>query len=67
LAQAASSASPLFTLSTQNTSTAGAHTHTLTINSDGAHTHTVSVGNTGSGTAHNNLQPFILGTAYVKL
>ncbi|MEL7568962.1 MAG: hypothetical protein AAGU14_00195 [Eubacteriaceae bacterium] len=31
-----------------NTSTAGAHTHVITIN------------NTGSGTAHNNLQPYIV-------
>jgi hypothetical protein len=27
----------------------------------------VTVGNTGSGTPHNNLPPFILGTAYLKL
>jgi microcystin-dependent protein len=67
LAAASNTAAPMFTYSTQNTSTDGAHTHTLNINADGAHTHTVSVGNTGSGTAHNNLQPFILGTAYIKL
>ena len=28
----------------------GAHTHPLSINSDGAHTHTVSVGNAGAHT-----------------
>lgn len=27
--------------------------------SGGAHTHTVTIGSTGSGTAHNNLQPYI--------
>ncbi len=28
-------------------------------NSSGAHSHTVTVNNTGSGTAHNNMQPYL--------
>ncbi len=34
---------------TGETSSAGAHTHTVSVGSAGAHTHTISVGNTGSG------------------
>lgn len=37
----------------------GAHTHSVTIQSDGAHQHTVTIANTGSNTAHNNLPPYI--------
>ena len=37
----------------------GAHTHSVTIQSNGAHQHTVTINNTGSGTAHNNLPPYI--------
>ena len=48
---------------TQATKSAGAHTHSVTINSAGNHTHTVSVGNAGSGNKHNNTQPYI--TCYV--
>ena len=36
-------------------SSSGAHTHTVP-----NHTHTGSIANTGSGTAHNNLQPYIV-------
>ena len=39
------------------TSSAGAHTHTVTVNNSGAHAHTITVGNSGSGTAMNMLQP----------
>lgn len=41
---------------TQNTFSAGAHTHSVTTVSAGAHTHTV---NSGAATAHNNIQPSI--------
>ena len=42
---------------TGSTSSAGAHTHTVTVNNNGAHAHTITVGNSGSGTAMNMLQP----------
>ena len=35
------------------TSTTGAHTHSVTVNSNGAHTHSGTTGGTGSGTALN--------------
>lgn len=38
---------------TGSTSTTGAHTHSVTVNSNGAHTHTGTTGGTGSGTAFN--------------
>lgn len=38
---------------TGSTSTTGAHTHTVTVNSNGAHTHTGTTNSTGSGTAFN--------------
>ena len=38
---------------TGSTSTTGAHTHTVTVNSNGAHTHTGTTNATGSGTAFN--------------
>lgn len=53
------------------TSSEGAHTHAITINSGGAHTHSASsasagahthsitVNNTGSGQPHNNMPPFL--------
>lgn len=41
------------------TSSAGAHTHSVTIQTGGAHQHTVTVNSAGSGTAHNNLPPYI--------
>jgi microcystin-dependent protein len=37
-----------------NVSTAGAHTHTVTVNNT-----TATNQNTGGGSAHNNLQPYI--------
>lgn len=48
-------------------SAAGAHTHSLSINSNGAHTHTVSVGNTGSGQAHENRPPYYALAYIMKL
>jgi microcystin-dependent protein len=42
---------------THTLSSDGAHTHTFTTDSAAAHTHTIA--NEGSGTAHNNLQPYI--------
>ena len=42
-----------------NMSSAGAHTHSVTVQSGGAHQHTVTINNAGSGTAHNNLPPYI--------
>ena len=57
-----------------NTTSAGAHTHTVTINNSGAHTHQVTInnntgahthnvngntGSTGSGTALNTQDPYI--------
>lgn len=53
------------------TSSSGAHTHTITVNSGGAHTHSagsagagehthsITVNNTGSGQAHNNMPPYL--------
>ena len=42
---------------TGSTSTAGAHTHTVSVNNNGAHSHTITVGNSGSGTAMSLVQP----------
>ena len=41
------------------TASAGAHTHTVTVQSAGSHTHTVTVGNTGEGAAMNLLPPYV--------
>lgn len=53
------------------TSSNGAHSHSITVNSGGdhthgassasagAHTHSITVNNTGSGQAHNNMPPFL--------
>ena len=53
------------------TSSNGAHTHTITVNSGGAHrhgassasagahTHSITVSNTGSGQAHSNMPPYL--------
>lgn len=46
---------------------AGSHTHTVTIANSSTHTHTVTIANAGSGEAHNNMQPFVLLTYYIKL
>ena len=44
-----------------NTTSAGAHTHQVTINNSGGHTHNVNgnTGSTGSGTALNTQDPYI--------
>ena len=41
------------------TASAGAHTHTVTVQSAGSHTHTVTVGNTGGGAAMSLLPPYV--------
>lgn len=41
-----------------STSTAGDHTHSVSITSAGAHTHTVTVDNAGSGGSHENRPPY---------
>ena len=35
------------------------HNHSVTVNSGGAHSHTVTIESTGSGSAHNNMQPYL--------
>lgn len=45
--------------STLATTSAGTHSHTVTIASADAHTHTVTVNNTGRGSAMNNMQPYL--------
>lgn len=49
------------------TDAAGAHSHTLSINSSGVHTHTFTSGSTGSGNAMAILNPARAGTFYLKL
>lgn len=44
---------------TGETASAGAHTHTVTVQSAGSHTHTVTVGNTGGGAAMSLLPPYV--------
>ena len=39
------------------TSSAGNHSHTITVNSNGAHNHTITVGNSGNSTAMSLVQP----------
>ena len=42
---------------TGDTSSAGTHSHSLSINSAGSHQHTIN--NAGSGNAHNIMQPYL--------
>jgi len=46
---------------------AGSHNHTVTLANSPTHTHTVTIANSGSGESHNNMQPFVLLTYYIKL
>lgn len=43
-----------------------AHVHGVTVNAEAAHVHEVTVNNAGSGTAHNNLQPYIVLNYIIK-
>ena len=42
-------------------------TSTTETSSAGNHTHTITVGSSGSGTAHNNVQPAMVCSIYIKL
>lgn len=48
------------------TSTAGAHSHSLTINSSGSHTHTFTTNNAGTNVVHNNVPPFLTVSYIIK-
>jgi len=68
------------TATTHVNSSAGGHSHTVTVDAGGSHSHTVSVNNatatnqattatnqnTGGGGAHNNLQPYIVVNYIIK-
>lgn len=43
------------------------NTTTTTTSSAGTHTHTINVSSTGGGAAHNNVQPSMLVSIYIKL
>lgn len=66
-----SSAQPSITVSTASdhthTASQAAHDHDVTVASDGAHSHTFTSASTGSGTAHENMPPFMTTTIYIKL
>lgn len=42
-----------------NTTSAGGHSHSVTVNANGAHSHTISVSATGGSAAHNNMPPYL--------
>lgn len=44
----------------------GIYSHSHAIGVDGAHSHNISVSAQGSGTAHNNLPPYVVMTALVR-
>lgn len=46
----------------------GSHSHSITINNSGAHTHTGNtiISDTGDGSAHNNMQPYIILNYIIK-
>lgn len=52
---------------TPNTSTSGAHTHSVTVDTAGAHTHSVTVSNSGGGATHNNMPPYYAFCYIMKL
>lgn len=45
---------------TATTGSYGAHTHTATTQSVGDHSHTLTTSSTGSGSAHNNMPPYLV-------
>jgi hypothetical protein len=45
----------------------GTHQHTGSTDLGGSHTHTFTTASSGSGTAHNNMPPFVLATCYIIL
>ena len=42
-----------------NTTSAGGHSHSVTVDANGAHSHTISVSATGGSAAHNNMPPYL--------
>jgi len=50
-----------------DTTSAGDHSHTLTITNDGDHSHTVSINALGNDDAHNNLGPTTMVNAIYRL
>lgn len=45
---------------------AGSHSHTVSVDSGGAHSHSVTVSNRGGGQAHNNVQPTLVTNMIIK-
>jgi microcystin-dependent protein len=52
-----------------NTGSDGSHSHSVTGSTDthGGHAHSVTVESAGGGSSHNNVQPSLLVTFYIKL